>query len=103
MNMFIPLFKDDDAIEDVEGIIRSDSIAEVWLNKPLCSVVVRYMAPSDGHIINHEEQYDSYSNARKRYFQILSHIVDEYKSFEDINGLKFTKELIKSLEMKEAQ
>lgn len=97
MNMFIPLFHSDSQEENVEGIIRSDSIAEVWLNEDIHEVTIRYRAPSDGRIIDHCEAYDSFTDAHVRYTQILRHIVDDHKNIRDINGEKIANELIRAL------
>lgn len=105
MNTFIPLYHDDGDLEDVEGIIRSDNIVEVWHNRANKSVTIRYKAPSDGRVIDHDEYYDSFSDARVRYLQILTHIVDgvhyHKKKFTDIKGDKIANELIKALSAKE--
>ena len=104
MNTFIPLYHDDD-LEDVEGIIRSDNIVEVWHNRAANSVTIRYKAPSDWRVIDHDEYYDSSLDARVRYLQILTHIVDgmhyHKQKFKDIKGDKIADELIKALSAKE--
>ncbi len=105
MNTFIPLYHDDGDLEDVEGIIRSDNIVEVWHNRAANSVTIRYKAPSDGRVIDHYEYYDSSLDARVRYLQILTHIVDgmyyNKQKFKDIKGDKIADDLIKALSAKE--
>lgn len=105
MNTFIPLYHDDADLEDVEGIIRSDSIVEVWHNRSTKSVTIRYKAPRDGRVIDHDEYYESFTDANVRYLQILTHIVDgvyyHEQKFNDIKGDKIANEMIKALSTKE--
>ena len=107
MNTFIPLYHDSDDLEeeDIEGIIRSDSIVEVWHNRSARSVTIRYKAPSDGHVIDHDECYDSFTDATVRYLQILTHIVDgvyyHEQEFRDIKGDEVANKMIKALSAKE--
>ena len=97
MNMFIPVYHDETDLEDVDGIIRSDSIVEVWKNNRALSVTIRYRAPSDGHIVEHDEYFDSCFDATKRFLEIARHIIDDYKDFHDTNMEKETEKLIKEL------
>ena len=105
MNTFIPLYPSSDDFEDIEGIIRSDSIVEVWHDRSTKSVTIRYKAPRDGRVIDHDEYYDSFTDANVRYLQILTHIVDDVhyhkQEFRDIKDDKFTNEMIKTLSAKE--
>ena len=105
MNTFIPLYYDSNDLEDIEGIIRSDSIIEVWHNRSAKSVTIRYKAPRDGHVIDHDEFYDSFTDANVRYLQILTHIVDgayyHEQEFRDIKGDEVANEMIKALSAKE--
>ena len=97
MNMFIPVYHDETDLEDVEGIIRSDSIVEVWKNNGTQSVTIRYRAPSDGHIVEHDEYFDSCFDTARRFSEIAQHIIENYKDFHDIKLEKETDKLIKEL------
>lgn len=54
---------------DEEIVIRTDSIVEIWLTGK--DITILYKHPMENRLVEADEEYDAYADARQRFYRIM--------------------------------